>query len=243
MIKLIVNADDFGYSRGINHAIIDCHQHGIVNSATMMMNMPGITHAVELAKANPKLMVGIHLVLTCGKPLLKNVSSLVDQEGNFKKLSYLRGHVNEVVLEELEREWSAQIDAFLETGLSPSHFDSHHHTHTIPEFLPVVQRLSRKYGLSCRQAADQPVNGVPAFTDVLLNDFYGPSATDDYFDQIANNVQDGATVEVMCHPGYVDQALLTGSSYAMERVRETEILTTAKLPSSVQLVKERIAVE
>jgi predicted glycoside hydrolase/deacetylase ChbG (UPF0249 family) len=54
MIKLIVNADDFGYSRGINHAIIDCHQHGIVNSATMMMNMPGVAHAVELANFESK---------------------------------------------------------------------------------------------------------------------------------------------------------------------------------------------
>jgi predicted glycoside hydrolase/deacetylase ChbG (UPF0249 family) len=243
LIKLIVNADDFGYTRGINHAIIDCHQNGIVNSATMMMNMPGVPHAVVLAKENPKLMVGIHLVLTCGKPLLDNVPSLVDQEGKFKKLSYLREHVSDVSLEELEREWSAQIDAFLAAGLTPSHFDSHHHTHTIPEFLPVVQRLSRKYGLSCRLASDQAVEGVPAFSDVFLHDFYGSTATEDYFDNIASKAPDGSTVEVMCHPGYVDHALLTGSSYAIERVKETEILTTVKLPASLQLVKEGIAVE
>jgi predicted glycoside hydrolase/deacetylase ChbG (UPF0249 family) len=87
------------------------------------------------------------------------------------------------------------------------------------------------------------VDGVPAFSDVLLHDFYGPSAKNDFFDQIPENVQDGATVEVMCHPGYVDQALLAGSSYAMERVRETEILTTVKLSASVELIKEGISVE
>lgn len=233
MIKLIVNADDFGYSRGVNFGIIDAHRDGIVNSATMMMNMSAVGQAIELAKENPKLQVGIHLVLTCGKPLLPDVPSLVDESGNFKKLSDLMK--NKVLsLSELEREWTAQIERFLQSGLIPTHFDSHHHVHTIPEFLKVVQALSRKYHLRARGASE--LNDVPSFTDIFLHDFYGSGATYDYFEKLPNRVEDGQTVEVMCHPGYLDLAVLTGSSYAIDRVRETGILTTVSLPNQVVLV-------
>lgn len=235
MIKLIVNADDFGYSRGINYGIIDAHLNGIVNSTTMMMNMPGVGHAVELAKVNPTLQVGIHLVLSCGKPLLSDVPSLVDENGHFKRLpDFLNDR--DLPLLELEREWTAQIEKFLETGLIPSHFDSHHHIHAIPEFLPVVQKLSRKYSLSARQAEGHTVEGVPAFTDVFLHDFYGEGATEDYFEKISSRVHDGQTVEIMCHPGYLDHDILKGSSYASQRVEETRILTSVSLPKNIVLL-------
>lgn len=235
MIKLIVNADDFGYSRGVNYGIIDAHINGIVNSATMMMNMPGVTHAVELAKENPQLQVGIHLVLTCGKPLLAEVPSLVNENGSFKRISEFKEQ-SDLSLDELAREWSAQIEKFLETGLTPTHFDSHHHVHTIPAFLPVVQMLSKKYNLSARRFLRDPVEGVPAFSDVFLHDFYGEGATSDYFENLVTRVQDGQTVEVMCHPGYLDYEILNGSSYAVERVKETDILTSITLPNQIVLL-------
>lgn len=233
MIRLIVNADDFGYSRGVNFGIIDSHRYGIVNSTTMMMNMPGVDHAIELAKENPSLQVGIHLVLTCGKPILSDVPSLVDERGNFKKLSVMREN-RYVSLFDLEREWTAQIERFLDSGLIPTHFDSHHHVHTIPEFLPVVQRLSKKYQLSARGGKE--LKGVPSFTDVFLHGFYGEGATYEFFNKLPELANNGQTVEVMCHPGYLDSELLNGSSYALDRVKETEILTTVSLPSQVVLL-------
>lgn len=234
MIKLIVNADDFGYSKGINYGIIEAHRNGIVNSTTMMMNMPGVTHAVDLAKENPNLKVGIHLVLTCGKPLLTDVPTLVDQNGFFKKnREILESNIS---LEELEREWTAQIDKFLETGLTLTHIDSHHHAHTVPTFLPVVQKLSQKYNLSVRRVSDHAIEGVTPFSDVFLHEFYGEGATYDFFEKIGTRVQDGQTVEVMCHPGYLDHEVLNNSSYAKERVTEIEILTSIRLPSQLVLV-------
>jgi predicted glycoside hydrolase/deacetylase ChbG (UPF0249 family) len=235
LIKLIVNADDFGYSRGVNYGIIDAHKNGIVNSATMMMNMPGVGHAIELAIENPTLQVGIHLVLTCGKPILPNVPSLCDGNGNFKKLTNLLDN-KEFSLEELEREWTAQIDRFLGAGLIPTHFDSHHHVHSIPELLPVVQKLAKKYEMSARQMSEQPIQDVPSYTDVFLPDFYGESAKYNFFEHLPERVLDGQTVEVMCHPAYLDHALLSGSSYAADRVRETDILTSVSLPGSIVLL-------
>jgi chitin disaccharide deacetylase len=235
MIKLIVNADDFGYSRGINYGIIDAHKNGVVNSATMMMNMPGVSHAVELAKENPSLQVGIHLVLTCGKPLLNDVPTLTNESGNFKSRREFFEDKN-ISLDELEREWTAQIEKFLESGLKPTHFDSHHHVHTVPEFLPVVQKLARKYNLSTRRISENALQGVTPFTDVFLHDFYGEGVTDDYFEKIVTRVQEGQSVEVMCHPGYLDQEILNNSSYAKDRVKETLILSTVKLPKEIDLL-------
>ncbi|MFJ7684938.1 chitin disaccharide deacetylase [Peribacillus butanolivorans] len=235
MIKLIVNSDDFGYSRGINFGIIDSHKYGILNSATLMTNMPGAEHAFELAKENPKLQVGIHLVLTCGRPLLDNVSSLVDDNGNFKKLNDLYKHKG-IILEDVEREWTAQIEKFLASGITPTHFDSHHHVHTLPELLPVVQRLSKKYSLPVRREKEQAVEGVPAFSDVFLHDFYGETATLDYFEKLAIRFPDDSVVEVMTHPGYLDNSILDGSSYNTDRLKETEILTTVKLPENIVLI-------
>jgi predicted glycoside hydrolase/deacetylase ChbG (UPF0249 family) len=235
MIKLIVNADDFGYSRGINYGIIDAHKNGVVNSATMMMNMPGVSHAVELAKENPSLQVGIHLVLTCGKPLLKDVPTLVNEHGDFKSRNEFFEDKN-ISLDELEREWTAQIEKFLESGLKPTHFDSHHHVHTVPEFLPVVQKLAQKYNLSARRISENALQGVAPFTDVFLHDFYGEGVTDDYFEKILTRVQNGQSVEVMCHPGYLDHEILNNSSYAKDRVKETLILSAVKLPKEIDLL-------
>lgn len=234
MIKLIVNADDFGLSRGVNHGIIDSHLYGIVNSATMMMNMAGTEHALELARKNPGLRVGIHLVLTCGKPLLTDVPSLVDEKGNFKSQSYLI-KTKDILLEELEREWTAQIERFLSAGIEPTHFDSHHHVHTWEELYPVVKKLSEKYNLPVRRNGSFTFEGVESFSTISLFDFYGEGVSHDYFSKLAAFVDDEMTVEVMCHPAYIDNTLLNVSSYTYTRLTELEILTTVKLPANITL--------
>ena len=101
MNKLIINSDDFGYSRAINHAIIDTHQEGILTSTTLMTNTPGFEHAIKLAKENPKLGVGVHLVLTFLKPLSQDVPSLVDEKGDFYRPDAYRSGLAIVDEEEL----------------------------------------------------------------------------------------------------------------------------------------------
>lgn len=235
MITLIVNADDFGYSRGVNNGIVDSHLYGIVNSTTMMMNMPGTDHAIELAKKNPSLQVGIHLVLTCGKPLLDDVPSLVDEDGSFKRLSRLKENM-EISLIELESEWTAQIERFLESGLNLTHIDSHHHVHTFKEFLPVIQKLANKYQLPVRTNGYERIEGVEAFSDFCLVDFYGDGVTNNYFQVLSERLKKGQKVEVMCHPAYLDSILLSGSSYTHYRLNELDVLTTVKLPEGIMLL-------
>ncbi|MFC0273708.1 chitin disaccharide deacetylase [Metabacillus herbersteinensis] len=234
MIQLIVNADDFGYSRAVNHGIIDSHVNGIVNSTTIMMNMPGTEHAIQLSKEHPTLKVGIHLVLTCGKPLLNNVPSLVNEQGNFKKLSSLSNY-NGVNTDEVYQEWSAQIERALSYGINLTHFDSHHNVHGIKELASVVHKLATTYKLPVRNSLQLP-EGVQAFTDVFLHDFYGETVVVDYFDKLLDKVTDGKSVEVMCHPAYLDNEVLLGSSYNVDRLKEYDILTSTVLPANIELI-------
>ncbi|PGL71598.1 chitin disaccharide deacetylase [Bacillus sp. AFS055030] len=237
MTKLIVNADDFGYSKGVNYGIIEAHLNGIVNSATMMMNMYAVEHGVELAKLHPTLGLGVHLVLTAGKPLLTNLQTIVDQSGDFLKNSYW--YNNPVIkVEEVEKEWDAQIQKFLSYGLNPSHLDSHHHVHMIPILHPVIAKLSQKYDLPVRISPKNRINGITPFTDQLLTDFYGSDIPINYFETIENRISNGAkSVEVMVHPALIDNHLKNGTSYCFERLTELDILTNSKLPDVVELVK------
>ncbi|MEH7611061.1 chitin disaccharide deacetylase [Gottfriedia acidiceleris] len=237
MTKLIVNADDFGYSKGVNYGIIEAHLNGIVNSATMMMNMYAVEHGIELAKLHPTLGLGVHLVLTAGKPLLTGLQTIVDQNGDFLKNSYW--YDNPVInVDEVEKEWDAQIQKFISYGLNPSHLDSHHHVHMIPILHPVIAKLSQKYNLPVRISPKSQIDGITPFTDQLLTDFYGSDIPINYFETIEDRINNRIeSVEVMVHPALIDNYLKNGTSYCFERLTELDILTNSKLPEGVELVK------
>lgn len=234
MIKLIVNADDFGFSRGVNHGIIDSFLYGIVNSTTMIMNGLGTEHAIQLAKNHPDLRVGIHLVLTSGRPLSEYVPSLVDDNGSFFSLSKLNSI--QLSLDEVEKEWTAQIERFISSGLKPTHLDSHHHVHTRRILMPIVKKLSDKYKLPVRRNGSNSIPGVKSFTDISLFDFYGDGVTKDYFAKLSTRLPDDTFAEIMCHPAYLDQELLNGSSYNIKRLTELDILLNADLPANIVLL-------
>jgi chitin disaccharide deacetylase len=237
MTKLIVNADDYGYSKGVNYGIIEAHLNGIVNSATMMMNMYAVEHGIELAKQTPTLGLGIHLVLTAGKPLLDDLETIVDQNGAFHKLSFWNDHSTANVAE-VEKEWDAQIQKFLSFNLKPTHLDSHHHMHMLPILQPVIVKLSQKYDLPVRISENHHIEGIIPFTDQLLTDFYGSDIPVDYFETIKERIVEGVeTVEIMVHPALVDNHLKNGTSYCFERLTELDILTNSKLPEGIELVK------
>jgi chitin disaccharide deacetylase len=235
MIKLIVNADDFGYSNGINYGIIDAHKNGIVNSATLMMNMPGTAHAIELAKQTPTLGVGIHLVLDCEKPLRNDVPSLINESGYFKHRKQIINNPA-IDLADVEKEWRTQIDVCYAAGLTPTHLDSHHHIHGAPNLIPVIEKLSQVYKLPVRTDMNDTLKNALPFSDYCFFDFYEDGVTMDYFEKLAKKVPDGSIVEIMAHPGYLDSIITNGSSYTMKRVEEYHVLTTCTLPNIFELV-------
>ncbi|MFP7478226.1 chitin disaccharide deacetylase [Terribacillus saccharophilus] len=234
MKKLIINADDFGYSRAVNYGILDCYQNGILTSATMMVNMPGAEHAVLLAKENQNLGVGIHLVLTCGEPLLPTHKTIVDSNGSFRNLAFYQGSYT-IDREEVEAEWQAQIERFLSFGLTPTHLDSHHHINTYKEIDEVFLELANKYDLPVRHNMKLPVGY--ASTEKFEVSLEKALANENSLLEIFG---DADTLEVMSHPGYLDKAIYTGSSYNYPRLDEVELLTSSKV---VDWIKQSKSVE
>ncbi|PPA87055.1 chitin disaccharide deacetylase [Brevibacillus laterosporus] len=224
--KLIINADDFGYSRGVNYGIITSHACGVVTSTTMMMNMPEVEHAFQLAEQHSGLGVGIHLVLTCGKPLSDDVPSLVNESGRFHSLRDVFHLMN---TEDVEKEFTRQLEAFLSFGKKPTHIDSHHHVHGHEKILPIVLKLAERYNVPLRLFhTNDETNRLQAgirSTDAFDHTFYGDELSLESLEQILDKYVGVESLEIMTHPAFIDQPLYQGSSYALQRMNELAILT------------------
>ncbi|HLR92535.1 MAG TPA: carbohydrate deacetylase [Atopostipes sp.] len=242
MNKLIVNSDDFGYSRGINHAIIDTHQEGILTSATLMTNTPGFEHAVKLAKENPDLGVGIHLVLTFLKPLRDDVPSLVDEDGNFYRPNDYREGLAFVDVDELYKEWDTQIQTAIDAGIEPTHLDSHHHVHTLNEHhTEVFLKLAGKYDLPVRGNFEEAQNRTtttyfePAFDGI---GFLEEKEQEEYLDGLFDKIKENESTELMCHTGYLDEFLFKSSSFSEIRIYQIDILSRSKFADRIRNDKD-----
>jgi hopanoid biosynthesis associated protein HpnK len=150
--QLILNADDFGLTRGVNEGIVRAHRDGILTSATLMANGDAFDHAVQLARATPSLGVGCHLVLIGGKPVADphRVPSLVDSEGKLPaSLPALVARVTsgKIRIAHMEIELLAQVEKIRAAGITPTHFDTHKHTHAHPRVLQALGRMAQSVGI------------------------------------------------------------------------------------------------
>ncbi len=150
MKRLIVTGDDFGLSPAVNQAILKAHEHGLLTSASLMVNGSAAAEAVALAKAHPTLAVGLHLVLCQGRATLAphRIPGLVDAEGNFCRSPVRAGFRYFFVrslLGQLRREIEAQLAAFAATGLVLSHLDGHLNLHLHPTVLTILLELASQY--------------------------------------------------------------------------------------------------
>ena len=228
-MKLIVNSDDFGLTPGVNLGIIDALKRGILRSTTAMVNMPAIEMAAELAKANPDLGVGIHLVLTAGKPLLKTHKTIVDENGNFLKNAVLV-RKEDVDVEEVYAEYVAQMERYIDIfGHKPTHIDGHHHTHKLPQTVEATKRLAEKYGMKYIREVESEVAFIP--------DFYGPNTNFDQFKKVLERHKDAAYVELMCHVALIDVDLVQCSTYNFDRVHELETLIGSQAKAYIAELK------
>lgn len=152
MRYLIVNADDFGLTAGVNRAVIEAHTSGIVTSTTVMVNMPAFDEAVRLAKKYPSLGVGLHFNITQGSPVAEasRVSSLLNERGEFfgTSTALLRQMLtSRLRLTDIETELRAQIEKALQAGLRLTHVDSHKHSHALPPVCEVIANVIGEYGI------------------------------------------------------------------------------------------------
>jgi len=151
--RLIVNADDFGMTAGVNRAIIEGHTSGAITSATLMANMSAFDAAVRLAKEHPSLGVGLHFNITQGRPVAapSRVSSLIDGHGEFWGTSTAllgRALTGRLKTEEVVIELRAQIEKAVHAGLRLTHVDSHKHTHALPQICEAIVATIKDYGIN-----------------------------------------------------------------------------------------------
>jgi hopanoid biosynthesis associated protein HpnK len=163
--RLIVNADDFGLTSGVNRGIIEAHEHGIVTSATLMACDAKFQEAVAMASRNPQLSVGCHVLLVDASPVLElpHVSSLATANSgalkfreslmNFAGLA-ITGRLNE---DQIEAEITAQIRKLQAAGIRVSHLDSHKHTHMFPVVFRPMLRAAKVCGIPAVRNPFEPL--------------------------------------------------------------------------------------
>lgn len=217
MKKLIVNADDLGYSKGINKGIIEAYEKGIVTSTTLMVNGSAVKEAVELIRRQPKLGVGLHFVLT---------------DENQKILRAVGKVVGVAFAKRVGEQLHAQFEKFQNlTGKIPDHIDAHHHVHRLPRIYPYFAKFAREYKVPLRDA------GKVKFID----EFFGMNEITraqelarisvESLLKILGKLPNGVS-ELMCHPGYVIPGLK--SSYGKQREIELQTLTDPKVKDFIR---------
>jgi hopanoid biosynthesis associated protein HpnK len=162
MRRLIVTADDFGNSPSINAAVLKAHREGILTCASLMVSGGAAAEAIEIARENPTLGVGLHLTLICGKALSpgENIPGLVDGRGCFSEAPVRTGFryfARHSLRQELRKEIDAQISGFRATGLKMDHLNGHLNLHLHPTVLALLMEHARSWGLTHMRLTRDPL--------------------------------------------------------------------------------------
>lgn len=225
MSRLIINADDFGYSAAVNRAVADLHGAGLVTSASLLVNMPHSEEAAAMVRGLPGLSIGVHLNLTVGRPLLsiRRVSSLVNEEGSFWPAPVLYGRMltGNLSWQEAAAELGAQVEWAQARGLRLDNLDSHMHFHMLPAARRLTLQLAQRYDVPAWRSPDvlSTLMPVKLWTDLLATPpKRGQLLAPDYLlslqqwgerlltdRRIARLLsRPGVLTELIVHPGYAD---------------------------------------
>lgn len=241
MKRLIINADDFGFTRDVNAGIVHAHRNGVLTSTTLMANGDAFDDAVRLARETPTLDIGAHLVLVQG-------CSLVSGRPFPEKL---RNTISAIATGQLDpyRELRAQIEKISASGIRLTHLDSHKHTHIAPTVFRAVVRLAHEFRIPYVRLPIDTTLPLPAFSSNLLRRYYKRLArhydvkmTDHFMGfrltgylneqtlaSALELVREGTT-EFMCHPGYLGEDLHGAATRLKQtRVEELKALTSPRI--------------
>jgi len=256
--RLIVNADDFGFSRDVNEGIVEAHRGGILTATTLMANGDAFDHAVALARATPSLDVGCHLVLVQGRSVADPSRDLPATPAALAR-ALMQGQL--AVYDEL----SAQVRKIARAGIRPTHIDTHKHTHLLPPVLHAVARVAREFRIRwVRRPFDfridpgtGTIRGAVALGMRVTGPYFaralGALKTTDHFAgfQLTGNLCEANLIEtlerlpeglteLMCHPGKLGPEL-RGAATRLKESREIEL--AALLSAGVRSAIERRGIE
>ena len=222
---LIVNADDFGFTRGVNEGIVEAHRNGILTATTLMAEGPAFAHAVELARANPSLDVGVHLVLWPDGDIPQRLPSFLRRAMSLSAT-------------EVEELFARQVEKVLSAGLTPSHLDTHKHTHILPHVWKamVAVALRFKIGWIRRRLVPGGVGRAPVRrTDHFVGVRLTGKMDRESLLAALRRLRPGLT-ELMCHPGRYDGDLEAAPT-RLKHSREVE-LEALTAPETRALLEE-----
>jgi predicted glycoside hydrolase/deacetylase ChbG (UPF0249 family) len=240
-MKLIVNADDFGYAERVSAGILRAHRDGIVTSTTLMTNASHTDGAAKLARGTPSLDVGVHLVLTFDRPLADaaRLRTLVDEDGKFLRPKQLLSR--DIDRDEALIEYRAQFAKARQLlGREPTHVDTHHWVHDHPALEWAIGELARETGAAARIHSDAQRDRLRArgvrTPDHFAREFQyeGKVGVDQLVALLERLAARSGVTELMCHPGEADEALVKRSGYARERPTELATLTDPRVRSALK---------
>ncbi|MGF1932658.1 ChbG/HpnK family deacetylase [Enterococcus casseliflavus] len=225
--KMIVRADDLGYSEAVNLGIAKSINEGIVNNVGVMVNMPSVESGLELIKRKD-IDYGCHTVICSGKPITDpiKIPSITTEDGNFKPSSdYRNAKEDFVVYEEVLLEVEAQYQRFVDLiGKKPDYFEGH--AVQSKNFFKALTTIAERHDISDLKF-DFEKNTVSFNNQPLYASFdfslenYQPLDT---LKELAKQNHSSGYSMMVCHPGYIDQYLLDNSSLIFPRVKEVEML-------------------
>ena len=247
--RLVVNADDFGFTRDVNQGIVEAHRDGILTATTLMATAEAFEDAVRLARENPTLDIGCHLVLVGSAGFPASVPKLL------QAIALRRVRVYD--------ELAAQVRRIIDAGIAPTHLDTHKHTHLIPQVLDAVARISEDFKIAwVRRPFDFPMGAAGASWTrravsrglrVLrhrvgrtliahhcrMTDYFAGFRITGHYDAaelalLIRNLPEGST-EFMCHPGYATDELRAAHTRLKEsRAEELKALTSTIVKEALQ---------
>ena len=224
MKYLITNADDFGFTRDVNEGIVHAHRQGILTATTLMATGAAFDHAVGLARQNPELDVGVHLVLVGSEGYPATVARLVAGLGRIR------------IYDELAR----QIGKVTDAGIRPTHLDTHKHTHLLPPVLEAVARLSEEFKIPwVRRPLAGLLPGVLKRHGCRSTDHFAGFAITGRYDaarlaKLIRRLPEGIT-EFMCHPGFCTAELERAHTrLKASRRRELDALTSPEVRAAIE---------
>ncbi len=239
MKRLIVNADDFGFTRDVNEGIVRAHRRGIVTSTTLMANGSAFQDAVMLAKEHASTLgVGIHLTLI-GERALSRPGKALPATPSALAWAVLTRSLN------LVKELEAQVGRVLAAGIKPTHLDTHKHSHLLPQVADAVGIVAERHGIPwVRRPLDKPVFGALSrrrlarhgcrMTDRLLGFDLTGRFGEAELETLILTLPDGLS-EFLCHPGLLGEELAAARTRLKEsRVRELDALESPRVRSAIQ---------
>lgn len=226
-MKIIINADDFGFSQSINDGIIDAYKEGLISSTTIMINMKYAEDAISRWKNNESLGLGLHINLTQGAPVSNNVKSLVDANNVFYNHRKVENEEVKVTYEDAYIEIKAQIEKLLSYNVKIDHLDYHHNIHLNPSIRKALIDLALEYKLPLRtidsKFRQEVIEAGIKTPEAFSFDFYGDGAKYESIINFVNNHNRCNSIEILTHCGYLDEYTKQRTSYLLREVELNEL--------------------